>query len=397
MSITISLVQQTSTASSTPSVTRTLNGVAQGNMLAVQFDSGVSSIAQVSITDNNGNVWQIAESLTYSDVSNHTIGIAYAPNCNAGNTTVTIANATSQPIAANLAEYNQTGIVGGYLFLDQKATGTGNSTSPSTGNITTLYPNELVIGMIKNDAGSLVAGSGFTGNTNFLGTIMPEYQILTSTGTLAGTATSASGVWGATVASFFVFIPQFNCFAGRFNGAGKLVGNLIVPIWTGVNVTPVTVAANTTGDQNLMSYIIPANTLNSVGRTLQIHCKGVYTTPGASTATVEIKVKLGSLTLIDIITSANAGSITNNSFILDAEISVQTAGASAALECSGDLKIDLGALTSSVASLFLDTNASTVSTLDTTADQTLQVTVAFSAGSTSNSCTQRQLVLNTVN
>ena len=36
-------------------------------------------------------------------------------------------------------------------------------------------------------------------------------------------------------------------------------------------------------------------------------------------------------------------------------------------------------------------------TPDTTADQTLQVTVAFSAGSTSNSCTQRQLILNTIN
>ena len=397
MSITISLVQQTATSSTTLSLTRTLSGVARGNLLVVQFDSGENSIAGVTITDNNGNIWQIAKSLTYNDGSNHTIGIAYASNVNAGNTTVTIANATTFSIAANLAEYNQTGVVGGYLAVDQSVSATGNSTSPSSGNVTTLYNNELAIGMIKCGAGSLSAGAGWTENTNFLGTIVPEYQILTTISTLAATATSASGAWGAVIATFFVFIPIFNTLAGRFNGAGQLVGNLIVPIWTGVSTSPVTVAANTTSDQDLMSYVIPANTLNSVNRTLRVHCKGVYSTPISSTATLEFKVQLGSLTLVDIVTSANAGSVSNNSFLLDVDITTQTAGSSAEFESSGALSIDLGALMSSAAAIFLDTNSAVSSTLDTTADQTLQITVAFSAGSASNSCTQRQLVLNTVN
>ena len=136
MAITISLVQQTATASSTPTVTRTLNGVAQGDLLVVQFDSGLNSIGGITILDNNGNLWQIAESLTYNDGSFHTIGIAYASNVNAGNTTVTIANSTGQPIAANLAVYSQTGITGGYLALDQINSNTANSASPNSGNVT---------------------------------------------------------------------------------------------------------------------------------------------------------------------------------------------------------------------------------------------------------------------
>jgi hypothetical protein len=35
--------------------------------------------------------------------------------------------------------------------------------------------------------------------------------------------------------------------------------------------------------------------------------------------------------------------------------------------------------------------------LDSTANQTLQITIAFSVGSGSNSATQRQLILGTVN
>src|ERR1700677_4356836 len=157
MAITISLVQQTATASSTPAVTRTLNGVAQGDLLVMQFDSGLNSVAGITIIDNNGNLWQIAESLTYNDGAFHTIGIAYASNVNAGNTTVTITNSTSQPVAANLAEYSQTGIMGGYLALDQVNSNTANSTTPNSGNVTTsIFPNELLIGMIKNNAGSLI-------------------------------------------------------------------------------------------------------------------------------------------------------------------------------------------------------------------------------------------------
>lgn len=400
MSITLSLVQQTATASTTPSLTRTLNGVAQGDLLVVQFDSGATNVAQVSVTDNNGNIWQIAESLSFNDGPQHTIGIAYASNVNSGNTVVTISNSVSQPIAANLVEYSQSGVVGGYLALDQKAAATGSSTSPNSGNITTLYPNEVLVGMIKADAGSITVGSGWTGNTNFLGTIFPEYQIATNTGTFAATATAATGTWGAVVASFFVFIPIFNTLAGRFNGSNKLVGNLVVPIWTAGDVTPVTVATSVTTDQNLMSWVIPANTMNSVGRNLRIRASGVYSLPVSTSPTsLTFKVKLGALTLIDIVTTAASDStgVTNNKWILQCDATTQTAGASAAFEASAQLTADLGALDTSANTVFMDINTSTIGTLDSTMDQTLQITVAFSTATTSNTCTQRQMILNTIN
>jgi hypothetical protein len=167
--------------------------------------------------------------------------------------------------------------------------------------------------------------------------------------------------------------------------------------WNCTNVTPVTVSANVTTDQNLMTCTVPAGRLNRVGRSIKVHIAGVYSTPAASVATVNLKIKLGTLTLLSITSSANPGSVTNNKFLMDGWETVQTAGATAAFESSGDLTIDLGALNTSPDSIFADTNIATVSSIDTTASQTLQVTVAFSAASASNLATERQLIVETVN
>jgi len=164
-----------------------------------------------------------------------------------------------------------------------------------------------------------------------------------------------------------------------------------------INVTPVTVNANTTGDQNLMSGSITAGLLNSVGKTFRIFIAGVYSTPIASTATITIKVKLGALTLFSATSSANPGTVTNNSWNANIYITTQTAGAAAAFECHGNMVIDLGATPGVADATFSDTNTATVGTLDSTAAQTLQTTVAFSAGSTSNSSTQRQQLIEAVN
>jgi hypothetical protein len=57
--------------------------------------------------------------------------------------------------------------------------------------------------------------------------------------------------------------------------------------WNCTNVTPVTVNASTTGDQNLMSCLIgyPTQWL-SLKKTLRMHLKGIYSTPASSTATM---------------------------------------------------------------------------------------------------------------
>ncbi|MFZ1974737.1 MAG: hypothetical protein WAU89_17960 [Candidatus Acidiferrales bacterium] len=390
----ITLVQQVGFAAATPTITRTLNGVAAGNTLIVPFNNGgTGGASEVVISDTQSNTWTVAILKVFST---HTMGIAY---CTAvgGNTTVTVGNNISQPTVGSLSEWNS-GVPGAALGLDQATGANGNSTSPDSGSVTTVNNSELLIGMIFANAGGLSAGSGWTGLTSGSAANLAEYQIVSSTGTYDATATCTTGVWGAVIATFLILpLPIFNTPAGRFNTAGALVGNLLVPIWTATNVSPVTANANTTSDQDLMSIIVPANTLNSVGRTLRVKAKSVYSTPMSSTATITVKVQLGTLTLLTLVTSANAGSITNNGFLVEADITTQTAGSSAKFESSGKLEIDLGAAQSSVASVFVDSNSAVSSTLDITQNQTLQITIAFSAGSASNSATQRQLILGTVN
>ena len=78
-------------------------------------------------------------------------------------------------------------------------------------------------------------------------------------------------------------------------------------------------------------------------------------------------------------------------------ITTQTAGASSAYEAHGSLLIDLSATAATPDSSYGDTNTTTVGTIDSTGAIYLQVTVAASAGSTSNSFTERQLVVELIN
>lgn len=393
----ITLVQQIGSSSSTPTVTRTLNNVGAGNTLVVCFSCGANSASAILISDNNFNTWTIANTLFYNDTNNHVIGVAFVPKANGGSTTMTITNTQNQPIQANMSEFN-TGILNAFLIVDQTATGTGNGTVITSSTVNTLFQPELLIAMIETRNGGLSAGAGFTPFSSPSANELPEYQIVTSTGAYAGTATGNSGIWGIVFVTFQVFIPIYNTIAGRFTSTiNNLAGNLTVPIWTGSNLVPVTANSNVSTDQNLMFIVIPANTLNTAGRTLKIYCSGLYSTPVASNTTLEFKVTIGGLTLTDIVSDPNPGSVTNNGWIFEANISTQTKGTLAAFETSGKLTIDLGAAITSAGSTYIDTNTGTIASLDTTVNQTLQVTVAFANASGSNSATQRQMILQTVN
>lgn len=184
-------------------------------------------------------------------------------------------------------------------------------------------------------------------------------------------------------------------------------GEMAISRSTCVNVTPVTVNANVTSDQNLMTCTLSANLLNVTGRTLHVHAAGIYSTAASSTAVITAKAKLctvsgcGSGTVISLINIASAAlgtvTVTNNNWDLDFYATTQTAGASAAFETHGQFLIDLGALTSTSDTVYADTNAATVSSIDSTAQLFLQITYAYSAGSTSNSVSQRQSVVEVLN
>jgi len=195
-----------------------------------------------------------------------------------------------------------------------------------------------------------------------------------------------------------------NIFAGTSvqTPSGPVSGN-----WNCTSVTPVTVSANVATDQNLMACTIPAGTLNSVGKTLRIYAAGLYSTPAASTSAVTLKAKLctvsgcGAGTVITpiSITSAALGGITatNDPFNLAANSTTQTTGASSAYEAHGNLTIDISALASAAEAVYADNNTATVGTIDSTAQLFLQITIAFSNASASNSATERQLIVDSVN
>ncbi len=199
----------------------------------------------------------------------------------------------------------------------------------------------------------------------------------------------------AGVTGFTIFAPDVTTHTLSYNSANLGITSL-TGAWVNTNVTPVTVAASTTADQNLMSVSIPAGTLNRVGRSLRLWGAGVFSTPAAQTEIVTVKVKLGALTLISIPIPSQSFTATNNQFNISSILSTQTAGATGVFESHGNLVIDLGIGNLVADTIFADQNTAVSSTIDLTVTQTLQVTIAYSVASTSNSTTQRQMVLETI-
>jgi hypothetical protein len=173
------------------------------------------------------------------------------------------------------------------------------------------------------------------------------------------------------------------------------------------NATVTTVAASSTTFQLLGACTLAANTMNVVGHTLKVFMAGVYSNVVTSAPTVTLGVKLctvsgcGSGTVISpcsiVSTATSATAVTNLAANLTCNIMTQTAGASSAYEAHGNMAIDLGATNLVADSVFADTNTATVGTIDSTGQLFLQLFVTFSAASTSNSFSERELVVELVN
>jgi hypothetical protein len=277
--------------------------------------------------------------------------------------------------------------------------------SISTGLTCVAGPCNLIY--INNTCGTL-SGSGAQGCLtdggnvstifafgNVLNSGSPNFQtiqianaasVLDISGTIATATTSGWSILGIGT----VNERRGNTFTGpltQFTGTFALVEQGIC-----TNTTPVTVSANVATDQNLMTCAIPANFLYTPGVTLSIWLSGVYSTPAASTTAVVVKAKLGTLTLATWTSTALAGiQATNDQFNVEAHFTVVTAGTTAVFEAHGNMVIDLGVGNTVADSTFADVNTATVSPIDLTAAQTLQITIAFTVASASNSATQRQL------
>lgn len=216
------------TAVTTAAITTTTGNLTV--VVCIWFGAGVTF---TSMADSKGNTWtQIGSQQTTS--GNAKMRMYYAKNITGGAShtfTLTVSANNSYPLLF-VSEFS--GIDTTSPFDVQAAT-TGSSTTPSSGvTATRAQADELLVGGLVDESSGVVtitAGTNFTiptngkeenGAANSTGAI--EYQIVSSTGTDAGTFTiSVSEPWGAQVATFKApttsvpagWIPSFGFFKPR--------------------------------------------------------------------------------------------------------------------------------------------------------------------------------------
>jgi len=187
--------------------------VAAGNSVIVTFLwGGWSSAETTSCTDSQGNSYSVDVNEYYSGAGLYTI-VCSAHNVSALGTsdmiTLTFSSGT-YGVAATVHEFSGLAAV---ATIDQAASNNGSSATPSSGSTaTTTQADELLVGAIgvsgpptdsftPGSGYTVLSSIGFTGVWN--GTIRPEYQIVSATGSYQadGTLGTSSG-WAAGIATY---------------------------------------------------------------------------------------------------------------------------------------------------------------------------------------------------
>lgn len=129
-----------------------------------------------------------------------------------------------------------------------------------------------------------------------------------------------------------------------------------------------------------------------LGRAIVVTAGGVYSTQVAP-VTLRLKVKIGSVVVLDTGAQLPAGSLANRGWMLWGLITCRTTGASGTVFGQG---VWNGA-TTALAAVQWDLENTTTSTIDTTADQTLDFTAQWAAGvAAADSITCSNLVIDLI-
>jgi hypothetical protein len=161
------------------------------------------------------------------------------------------------------------------------------------------------------------------------------------------------------------------------------------------DTTVITANANTTADQNLMAYNVGANVLNTVGKTLRLTCKGVYTTAAGGTI-VSIKAKLGGVLVVNLTIATPAAAVTTFGWRMCAEFVTRTTGAGGGLEL-GFWSIAADTTAGGNCQTRIDAQDAASGAINLTIANTLQIIGAFSAASASNILKQRLFMVELLN
>jgi hypothetical protein len=134
------------------------------------------------------------------------------------------------------------------------------------------------------------------------------------------------------------------------------------------------------------SLTLPANFF-TVGRTIRLKAMGVFSDTG--TPTLNVRFKLGSTTICSTGAVALAGTISNNVWSVEIELTCRTVGASGTVIAQGLFKYD----ESTHAGTTEGMASTTTTTIDTTASQAVNVTVQWGSASPSNTMTCTNLTV----
>jgi len=184
---------QTSQTSTT--ATYATEVVGNTNIVIVGWNSITTSIT--SLVDNAGNTYQIAAPMTRG--SSHSQAIYYAKNITGGAPTVTVTmSASTAFIDMRIMEYS--GLDTSTPF-DVAASGIGGSGTATSGNLTTNFPVELIVGGGSTLNSFTAAGSNYTLRLLTQDSDIAEDRVVNATGTYAATA-NVTGPYVMQAAAF---------------------------------------------------------------------------------------------------------------------------------------------------------------------------------------------------
>jgi hypothetical protein len=204
------LVQRaTNTTTSGSSLAATFSSpVTSGNLIVVEWGHAFTGTGGApSVVDTSSNVYSNPTTATATQSTQHArCAVWYATAAATASLTVTFTPGNTGPIALVISEYS----TGGAKSVETFSSGNGNSTSLSSGSMTTTGGADLVVGVGVQIAtgATYTAGAGFTSAFTQSGSgtavaILVEDQLNVAPGTLAAAITStSSGFWAAIGVAF---------------------------------------------------------------------------------------------------------------------------------------------------------------------------------------------------
>ena len=163
----------------------------------------------------------------------------------------------------------------------------------------------------------------------------------------------------------------------NFIGKRKQATGTVLFTQTSTVTVANTVTETAITDGGVGSLTLPANYLVA-GRSFRLFGSGFHS--NANNNTLRIRVKLGSVTVLDTGAQGSNAS-TNDGFIISANITCRTTGASGTVMAQGEYKEFTG--TPSAHDTYQLVNTATT-TIDTTASNAISITVEWGTASASN-------------